>query len=308
MKKITRSTLFTLLLGLSVTGAYAQAFTESFNDITTLAGSGWEDINHSSPVAAGYTWEQGYPANANTSNIFVAYAGADSTYISSSFNAVNTQGTISHWLLTPQVALNNGDTLSFWTRSTSVGTSVYPDRMQVLYSQVAGNNIGTLATDVGDFTNLMVDINEFLTTTDYPLVWTQYSLAVSGLANPVTGRFAFRYYVDDGGISGANSFLVAIDEVNYIPAIVGINSISNSVQGFSVYPNPATDMITLSMEMPVQSNAVVTIFNGMGQVVAKGVMTPGTKKQILDVNKFAAGAYTINVTDGENIYRSNFVK
>jgi hypothetical protein len=309
MKKITRITLITLLLALSVSGVNAQAFTEGFNDITTLPAAGWEMFNHSNPADTAYKWEQGYPSNANTMNIFVAYAGADSTFISSSFNAVNTQGTISHWLLTPQAALNNGDTLSFWTRTTSVGTSVYPDRMQVRYSQVAGNNVGTTDIDVGDFTTLMVDINALLTTTDYPLVWTNYSLPVTGLASTVTGRFAFRYYVDDGGNSGANSFLVAIDEVHYIPNPVGINVISNATQGFSVYPNPASDRITLRMEVPVKSNAEVTIFNGMGQVVAKGVMTEGTRMQILDVSKFAAGAYTVNVKDTQNvIYRSNFVK
>src|SRR5437868_6530400 len=109
MKKITRITLVTLLFALSVSGVNAQAFTESFNDITTLPASGWEMFNHSNPPAV-YNWEQGYPANANTMNVFVAYAGADSTFISSSFDAVAMQGTISHWLLTPHAALNNGDT------------------------------------------------------------------------------------------------------------------------------------------------------------------------------------------------------
>jgi hypothetical protein len=310
MKKNTRSTLIAFIFTLSVTGANAQAFTEGFDTLANLASTGWEMFNLSNPAPVSYNWEHGYPANTNTTNRFTAYAGVDTnSYISSSFNAVVTQGTISHWLLTPHATLSNGDTLSFWTRTTSVGTSIYPDRMQVRFSRVSGNNVGTSENDIGDFNDLMVDINEFLTTVDYPLVWTQYALPVTGLTGSVTGRFAFRYYVTDGGVSGANSFLVAIDEVSYVPAAVGINIISNSVQGFSVYPNPATDMVNFRMEIPVKSNAEVTIFNSMGQVVSKGFMQQGTRMQILDVSKFEAGVYTVNVKDAENaIYRSNFVK
>src|SRR5687768_18370101 len=45
-------------------------------------------------------------------------------------------------------------------------------------------NVGTLPTDVGDFTDLLLDINPTYTTSGYPNAWTQYVVTISG----VTGR------------------------------------------------------------------------------------------------------------------------
>ena len=121
--------------------------------------------------------------------------------------------TISNWLLTPTVTLQNGATLSFWTRTT---TGTFPDRLQVRMStNGASTNDGTLATDVGDFTTLLLDINPTYTSTGYPTQWTQFCVTLSGLASPTTGRLAFRYFVENGGPSGDNSDYIGIDTVTY---------------------------------------------------------------------------------------------
>ncbi len=43
---------------------------------------------------------------------------------------------------------------------------------------------------------------------------TQYDLTVTGLATPTTGRYAFRYFVEDGGSGGSNSNYIGIDTVS----------------------------------------------------------------------------------------------
>ena len=75
----------------------------------------------------------------------------------------------------------------------------------------ASSNVGTTATDVGDFTALLLDINPTYTLTGYPNVWTQFTVTVSGVASPTTGRLALRYFVENGGPSGANSDYIGID-------------------------------------------------------------------------------------------------
>src|SRR5204862_27366 len=76
-------------------------------------------------------------------------------------------------------------------------------------------NVGTLSTDVGDFTTLLLDINPTYTTTDYPLVWTNFTVTVTGIGSPTQGRLAFRYFVENGGPNGANSNYIGIDTVRY---------------------------------------------------------------------------------------------
>ncbi len=81
-----------------------------------------------------------------------------------------------------------------------------PDRLQVRYStNGASTNVGTLATDVGDFTNLALDINPTLAVGGYPETWTQFTLTAADITAAGTGRIAFRYFVTDGGPSGNNS-------------------------------------------------------------------------------------------------------
>ena len=122
--------------------------------------------------------------------------------------------TISNWLLTPPVTLQNGARMTFYTRTVDVPQ--FPDRLQVRMSTNGDStNVGTTSVDVGDFTTLMLDINPTLTTTGYPNVWTQFTVTVSGVASPTTGRLAFRYFVEFGGPNGQNSDYIGIDTVGF---------------------------------------------------------------------------------------------
>jgi hypothetical protein len=127
-------------------------------------------------------------------------------------------GTISNWLLTPEITMNNGDTFSFWTRRTGSG---WEDRLQVRLSTNGGStDVGATATSVGDFTDLLLDINPTYAPGGYPTVWTEYTITISGLSGPTNGRLAFRYFVENGGPSGANSDYIGIDTVSYTSTFV----------------------------------------------------------------------------------------
>ncbi len=50
--------------------------------------------------------------------------------------------------------------------------------------------------------------------------------SISGVAAPTQGRFAFRYYVNDGGPSGNNSNYIGVDLFVYGEVPVELQSIS----------------------------------------------------------------------------------
>jgi hypothetical protein len=314
MKKTITHTIQKIMLicGTSIllsNNIHAQAFTEGFDTTANLIAAGWDTINLSNAQGT-ESWLQGYSSLINQTGRFQAHSGDTTSFISVNFNSGTATATLSNWLLTPARTISNGDTLSFWTRATSVGAGVvYPDRMQVRMSSVNSSNVGTSETSVGDFTTLLLDINPTYTTTDYPLVWTQYNLVVSGLSSPVTGRFAFRYFVEMGGPSGANSFTIGLDDVKYVPHAVGINSIPFQAIKLLVYPNPTTDMITVDMGLSLQSNAIVSVENELGQVISNGSMNKGTQSQILNVSGYAAGHYTIRIVDNDHhLFQATFQK
>lgn len=104
--------------------------------------------------------------------------------------------------------------MSFWTRGPTGST--FPDRLEVRYSTAgASTNVGTLATDVGDFTNLALEINPTLSLGGYPQIWTQFTLDATDITAGATGRIAFRYFVTNAGPTGANSDYIGIDTFEF---------------------------------------------------------------------------------------------
>ncbi len=135
-------------------------------------------------------------------------------YISVNYNSVTGANTISNWMISPVTTLSNGSVITFYSRT--VDSPSFPDRLQVrLSTNGASTNVGTTNTSVGDFTALLLEINPTLTTAGYPNTWTQYTITLSGLPSTLTGRIAFRYFVTNGGPTGANSDYIGIDEFVY---------------------------------------------------------------------------------------------
>jgi hypothetical protein len=168
--------------------------------------------NNSVPVGS-TNWFQG------NATVFVAQSGATTSYIGANFNNTTGANTISNWLLTPNRTYRNGDVFSFYTRC--VVDNLYPDRLEVrLSTNGASTNVGTGSAAVGDFTTVLLTINPTLVTSGYPFTaFQQYTITVSGLAAPTSGRIAFRYFVTNGGPSGANSDYIGIDNVVYTPYV-----------------------------------------------------------------------------------------
>lgn len=210
MKTFYHVLLGGLLLFLPFNGLKAQAYTENFDNIATLSASDWVTLNNSVPVGLNPNWGQGDAA------VFPAFNGATNAYVFANFQMTTGANTISAWMITPNRTLKNGDVFSFYTRKP-VGTD-FPDRLEVrLSTNGASTNVGTGPATVGDFTTVLLTINPALSVGVYPTSWTQYTITISGLSAPTSGRIAFRYFVTNGGPSGANSDYIGIDQVDYTP-------------------------------------------------------------------------------------------
>jgi subtilisin-like proprotein convertase family protein len=232
--------------------------TENFDDITLLPGAGWGQLNRSTTIGS-TGWFQGNPAT------FPAHSGATNSYIGANFNNTTGVNTISNWLLTPEVELRNGTTLRFWTRT--VNSPSFPDRLQVrLSTSGASMDVGVTSTDVGDFTELLLDINPGLTTSGYPNTWTEFEVTVSGLSATTTGRFALRYFVTGGGPSGSNSDYIGID--------------------------------TLAVEQPPAACDNPTDVPWLSSTPSSGTTTPGNADTVtvtFDASALAIGSYAANL-------------
>lgn len=208
----------------------AQYYTEHFDNVAALWSNGWAQENRSANPGPIPNWFQGDPGN------FVAFDGGDTAYIAVSYNCGNGSNVLSNWLFTPTRTFTNGEKFSFRTRT--VATPNYPDRLQVRMSlNGASTFVGTTATSVGDFTTQLLQINPSLVATGYPNVWTEYTIIISGLAAPTSGRIAFRYYVTNGGSSGVNSEYIGIDSVAYyLPPAGDLRMTSIKPMEYTIFP------------------------------------------------------------------------
>lgn len=208
---------------MSAPPAFVSLLNEGFNTVVPLP-AGWAAQNLSTTVGA-TGWFQGNSA------VFPSQSGAPTAYIAANFQNTTGTNTISNWLFTPTVTLQNGDVVEFWTRTVSA--PLFPDRLEVRWSgNGASTNAGATSTSVGDFTTLLLTVNPSLTTSGYPSSWTRFTATISGLSGPTSGRVAFRYFVTNGGPTGANSDYIGIDEVKINRPLSGV--CPNTVSTISV--------------------------------------------------------------------------
>lgn len=194
----------------------APLLAEGFDDVTALPGKGWVFLNQSTPPGS-TGWFQGEPA------FFPAAAGPADSYIAANFNNAAFGGTVSNWLLTPQVLLVNGESLTFSLRLLGEGLL---DRVEVYFS---GNGA---STDVGRDYTLLAAYES-----DTDTGWQQHAVLVDGLAAPASGRLAFRYVVDDNSLNGDYA---AIDSVGVtaIPEPATVALVCLGVLALHAVPRP----------------------------------------------------------------------
>jgi len=271
-------TTFRLLLVLVVAvsgAASAQPLTEAFD--SGVPGT-WLPLNNSVPLGT-TGWFTGNPG------VFPAQAGAG--YVAANFNNTTDNGTISNWLISPQLAnLQNGEVLSFSTR-TEVG-SLFPDLLEVrlcLGDTTACSNVGGTAASVGNFTTLLVTVNPTLAVGGYPTSWTQFSSTLGGLPVGVNqGRFAFRYAVPSAGPGplAVNSDYIGIDTVNLTAAPPVDLALTKTVD------NPAPTVLGLTVTF------TITVTNA-GALPATGVIV---------TDLLPAGLQFVSATASQGSYNS----
>jgi len=191
-----------------------KSFIEDFDTVSNLYNKGWVFINNSKPQGAA-SWQQGiWESGKFGPEAFPAYSykASGDEYIFAGYQTVNDLGTISSWMITPAIEMKNGDKFSFYTRT--IAGNPFPDRMQVRMNLTDDSwEVGNTATTIGKFTTLVVDINpSYLTGSGgYPQAWKKYEFSISGLLAPLKRRIGFRYFVEGGGPSGANSNAIGVD-------------------------------------------------------------------------------------------------
>ncbi|HEY6161114.1 MAG TPA: choice-of-anchor J domain-containing protein [Bacteroidia bacterium] len=304
MKKFTM--MITLGVGMLLGGAVkGQSFVENFETFTGGNGldlpTGWDTSNVSLPLGA-TGWFHGGAA------VFPAYW--DTAYAGANFNNTTGTGTISDWLAAPVRWMHNGDMIEFYTRTVDSGTNNYADRLQVWLSLQGSNTQFPLNENTtGSYTVKLLDIDSTYSVNSYaggyPYNWKKYTLTLSGLAtNGQSCRFAFRYYVQNGGPTGANSNYIGVDSVAYITTFSGIND-HNEAVNFGFYPNPTKGSVRVFVGEKNIEERTVMVCDILGNTVFQKVYN--SNEFDLDLGQLDAGVYFLNIRNDKGMSSKKLV-
>ncbi len=323
-----KTLLFLFLVSTSGIANAQNVFNFGFSGTTTeMETAGWVRTNQSSPstttlwTVASYTPVtvnlaatppvQGNPFNdreyatGEVSPVPNGQAGGGNSFALVNFTSTTGAGNISNWLISPVVTVENGDVVSFWSRKGTSGTTDYADRLELRMSTATTHTNPTGgATNLGSFTTLGVSVNPNLATGFvYPKVWTKYSFTVAGLTGPTAVKFAFRYFVTNGGPSGANSDIIGIDTFEVSRVLSRDDFFANN---FSMYPNPSTGIVNLAGKNNMAINTIqLTDLNGR---VVRNINANGVSETQINISDLTTGVYFLNVQTDSGTGTTKVVK
>lgn len=283
---------FTLLISLF---NYSQnLITEDFDALgdPIVLPTGWSSTNQSASIGT-TSWFRGNPA------VFNAHNGPTNGYIGANFNNTTGSNTISNWLISPVLNLQNGDVISFFTRRTE---SSFQDRLELRLSTLGSSSANPNGpTGVGDYTNLLISVNPTLVANGYPTVWTEFTHTITGLANPTDCRIAFRYFVTSGGPSGSNSDYIGIDAFKVDRTLSTEEFYSKN---FVIYPNPVKDQLQIkSRHSEILS---ISIMDLQGRIMKQ--LTSNQFDLSWNISDLTSGIYLIEIQNSEGKGTSKFIK
>ncbi|MBR5983992.1 MAG: T9SS type A sorting domain-containing protein [Bacteroidales bacterium] len=222
---------------------------DNFSPCSTWDGDGFPTcgITNVSFTNSGYTGS--YIAFQNgTVDGFTAHGGTKfGCCMSAGSNGANND-----WFITPAVIIGNATTFSFWARSAN-------DRYGLEQFKVG------ISSDDENYTLIDSNGNSSSTNSSAPVEWTQFSYNLSQYAGQTmylaiicVSEDVFAFFIDDISITGIQS------------------APSESTENVHIYPNPAKDIVSISL--PVD-NAQIDIVNILGQIV-KSVNTTSANETI----------------------------
>jgi hypothetical protein len=124
--------------------------------------------------------------------------------------------------------------------------------------------------------------------------------------SPIAGATGTTY---DMALTGSGSYTVTVtvDGCSSTSQPVVYTSLNDELAaaGISVYPNPVSDLLTISFAKPLPGEARLNIYNALGELVRSEELT-GSTMHIPWI--YPAGAYSVEISSGDRNWVTHVVK
>jgi hypothetical protein len=201
-------------------------------------------------------------------------------------NATQTALTPDNWLITPALNLSGYSSAAvYWGRA-----SVDPNYAAENYSVY----VVTAADPTALLTALTTATPVFTETISTGDEWLEKSVSINSFAGQNNVYVAFRHH------ACTDMFLLTLDDIE-----VGANvSVEEKFVNVSLYPNPANDVLNITVDEQVELINVVSLDGKI--VISENV---AGSSNVLNVADLTSGVYVVEVFGSEGLMtRTNFIK
>ncbi|MEI6815566.1 MAG: choice-of-anchor V domain-containing protein [Bacteroidota bacterium] len=259
-------------------------FTEGFES-GIFPPAGWSMVNPDNS----YTW---------TPTATAHHTGGMSAMMDN-YRYANASGAIDD-LISPSIDLTSATSpmLSFYVAYAEY-TANPPETLTVFISTDCGATYTSIYTKYGTATVTGTSLSTAAATTNefVPTLaqWRKDSVSLSTYATATNAIFKFR---------NTNKFgnKLYLDDIN-ITGVSGINEINTSITDFKVFPNPATDNISINYSLTQHENVSIKLYDIYGKQISTMLdktQDQGTYAQQFEVKNLPAGLYLVYITAGQS--------
>lgn len=188
------------------------------------------------------------------------------------------------WLISPPITLNaSGNTLSFWAKSCDATYGL--ERFKV--------GVSTTDTATGNFT--VISAGAYVQTLPN-ITWTEYTYNLDAYAGQTI-------YISINCVSN-DQFGFAVDDFKVTSDNLATESFFS--QNYSVYPNPANDVLNITNKTGMTINtATITDLNGR---VVKELNVNGVSNVQINIADLNSGVYFLNLNSNKGVATSKVIK
>jgi hypothetical protein len=220
--------------------------------------------------------------------------------------------------LATTLVLDAGHTGATYTWSTGATTQQVPANATGKYWVEVDAGPGCKATDT---INIVVNPLPSVNGISYNRSGATYQFSANGVQNANTYLWIFNDGVTSTSPAPSHTFTITPTDVKLVVSndcgndtfalqlTTGVEDVNKGELALSLYPNPATDKITVQADGAFFIKEI-TVVNQVGQVVFKEELTGNVKTKTVDVSNLPAGYYILRAgtSDGQIARPFNIVR
>ncbi|MEL6134400.1 MAG: cadherin-like domain-containing protein, partial [Bacteroidota bacterium] len=120
-----------------------------------------------------------------------------------------------------------------------------------------------------------------------------YTATTADPSSPAADQFDFTVTSATGGWVGVPTFIIDVRPVSNDKLLKG---------GWSIYPNPATDMLTLTRDQVPAGDVTIRLVDIQGRIILQKKMDYARQTEQLNVSEIAEGVYGVQVSDENGVF------